>query len=790
MEYMPRPPDKLHDLKCAIRSQDNEEAKKLIEKINNPNDLLECAVQDISILMFAAIYSIRPLEIIEEMIKKCPEQVTMQPSHGRLKGQTVLHLLINRGQLEAVESVLILAGKERSDFLIHAKSRGKQFWGTSMMGELPLSVAALTFNEAMVRLLYTWGAEIEEQNSKGDTVFHSLVRYARLYPEKHEKVVGMMDYLNKNLVPGMLPGVANKQAWRIENTKGLTALQLAAKLATSKSSLFDFIFNLKGVYCHFDDSDGMFNTFEFDITEVDTIADWRRRRQKLLERESSFLVNKAWHKPNKNEMSVSTHHEDAALMRFEKGSSVLELVCESNAQDAFPVLENEIVEAVVKEKWKFYLSWFVACLLLHLGLMILVTFHSVHKAESICYKILAENATTEACAAYSSVDQGTRKAKDYFVFLTSMVLVVPALAILAYELMRVYRRPPKLDLNFERNSLYRILLFILALCILGDNVWYWMAGPTNNFFLILALLVGWWFMIFFLRPFKVFSFFTVMMQKVLLGDMARFSLYVIFEFIAFSVALYILYIPAPHGPPEEFANLPETALTMFKLMLGLVDIQVLGKASIPWLATLLFVLFVLLTYALMLNSLIALMVCTCSGVAAQTEQHCKLQRLSVILYMETLFPVLKIIHAPGRPLPAIEPDRIFLQGRHVIVTDLSKENREQTLLEAFELLRSRNQQAFLRTEETEDRGALGPAESWTKTSKAFDAARDDELVHAAEESELFSAARRISVFNFTSSVEPSQKPKRRLSGEDTGSHSVDSCMVLFGASTEADNIGL
>ena len=38
----------------------------------------------------------------------------------------------------------------------------------------------------------------------------------------------------------------------------------------------------------------------------------------------------------------------------------------------------------------------------------------------------------------------------------------------------------------------------------------------------MALLVGWWFMTFFLRPWKKFSYFTVMLQEVLIGDMLRY----------------------------------------------------------------------------------------------------------------------------------------------------------------------------------------------------------------------------------------------------------------------------
>ena len=69
-----------------------------------------------------------------------------------------------------------------------------------------------------------------------------------------------------------------------------------------------------------------------------------------------------------------------------------------------------------------------------------------------------------------------------------------------------------------------------------------MSGPDNNYFLILALLIGWWFTAFFLRPFKKFSFFTVMLSKVLVGDMLR-SDFLLSFFPPFFFFFFLPYSP-------------------------------------------------------------------------------------------------------------------------------------------------------------------------------------------------------------------------------------------------------
>jgi hypothetical protein len=68
--------------------------------------------------------------------------------------------------------------------------------------ELPLSVASLTFNENTVNILIDHGVDMHAQNSYGDTVLHSLVKYSAVYPNKTDNVIDMFKYLNGLLKKG------------------------------------------------------------------------------------------------------------------------------------------------------------------------------------------------------------------------------------------------------------------------------------------------------------------------------------------------------------------------------------------------------------------------------------------------------------------------------------------------------------------------------------------------------------------------------------------------------------
>jgi hypothetical protein len=79
--------------------------------------------------------------------------------------------------------------------MINTSATGNLFVNTVMMGELPLSVASLTFNENTVNILIDHGADMHAQNSYGDTVLHSLVKYSAVYPNKTDNVITEMQHI-------------------------------------------------------------------------------------------------------------------------------------------------------------------------------------------------------------------------------------------------------------------------------------------------------------------------------------------------------------------------------------------------------------------------------------------------------------------------------------------------------------------------------------------------------------------------------------------------------------------
>lgn len=202
-------------------------------------------------------------------------------------------------------------------------------------------------------------------------------------------------------------------------------------------------------------------------------------------------------------------------------------------------------------------------------------------------------------------------------------------------------------MNCYHNGPFRLVLVLFSLTVFADFAWR-MADPYyGNYLLVCAMILGWWFIVFFLRAMRQFSFFTVMIQKVLVGDMFRFSIVIGMELVAFTTGLYIAF-QGSNSTDENVSEYSKLMVLMFKSMFGFSSIDVLYEAKHPWFAVCLYVAFVLLTYVLMINSLIAMMSNTCAVVSQNRDIQYRVQQLSIILFFESVLPPF-CLHLVGHP---------------------------------------------------------------------------------------------------------------------------------------------
>ena len=332
--------------------------------------------------------------IIEYLVETCPELLLQNRSGTEYEGQTAIHVAISKGNIQAVEFMLSIATSQIGNKyyeLVHTHASGCKFVNTVMMGELPLSVAALTFKTDMIDLLLAKGAEMERQNSKGDTVFHSLIKYAAIYPEKHQNVLNTLAYLQGKITEN------NKQSsndkimdyessnkcfiWFICNEDGLNPLQLSASLA--QPEFFNYILKLPNVYCYLNEHDGLFDMVSYDITEIDTIATelWssdQRKGKWQKHHKPQIAEGLSSHKFENKEQTVCS---PITMLQREKQQSILETMFDIKGHSAFEFLQQPVMRQVIKTKWQKYSQYYYIWMVLHLVFMTTLTVFASYRSN-------------------------------------------------------------------------------------------------------------------------------------------------------------------------------------------------------------------------------------------------------------------------------------------------------------------------------------------------------------------------------------------------------------------------
>ena len=607
-----------------------------------------------SILHVAAKFN-KSSEIIGTLVKTCPElMTTARRESEEYHGQTALHIAIAKGNVDAVETMLseiLNLSQNLKSALLHQLATGFKFVNTVMMGELPLSVSALTFNQEMIIALLQNGAEMERRNTKGDTVFHTLIRYAAIYPEHVPNVMATLNFLYSHSTEQI--GNLGKDApflsmeydhndysyiWFIQNNDDLNALQLAATL--SQAEIFDLIMNLPKVYSFLNNHDGLFDRKLVDITDIDTVTIEKWSKQQQLKENKMQRHTAPTDADGVSKHKFANKNTSCSPFDFckrETRKSILEIMFDIKSDAAFEFIQLHTVRQIIKTKWLFYRRFYYGWMLFHLAFMIVLTVYSVLKADDI---------VTSADTNQTSVNPETRSHhRKTFLEVYRYIYLVVGVMYFFQEVLHLLFRVKAWDLvqllNVLHNGSYRIILLLFSLSLIIDFILCQSLTNYENYSLVIALITGWWFTVFFLRAQKKFSFFTVMIQKVIFGDMLRFSIIISLALISFTAGIYMAFkgaLTLSEDEAEDLSSYGATMLLLFQLMLGLGEIDALYKARQPWMAVTLFIIFVLLTYVLMFNALIAMMSQTCTLVSQNRNVQWRVQQLSIITFFEGMFP--------------------------------------------------------------------------------------------------------------------------------------------------------
>ncbi|XP_032433038.1 transient receptor potential cation channel subfamily V member 1-like [Xiphophorus hellerii] len=537
--------------------------------------------------------TIEELVSVSERIGDIKEFVNAAFTNSYYKGQTALHIAIERRSMSYVK-LLVSKGAD-----VHAKACGKFFQphdGPNFyFGELPLSLAACTNQPDIVSYLMEneFPADAKMADSHGNTVLHALVLVADNSKENTEFVTAIYDRILKTNAR-LHPKIKLEEK---ENNDGLTPLKLAAKNGKI------------GVFSH------------------------------ILQRE--FQVNHFKHLSRKfTEWAYGPVHSslyDLTSLDTNENNSVLEiLIYGSEIPNRHEMLEKEPLSCLLEDKWKkFGRGMFFFNFLVYLVYLIIFTVVAYNKKDATQLPFIPDDAWDYL---YVSGQLLTLLANCYF-FVTGI--------------LGMTRKRPKLQ-TLLIDGYYEILFFAQGLLFLVATVLYWAGRKEYLGFLVICLTLSWVNVLYYARGNKHMGIYSIMIQMMIVSDILRFFFVYIVFLLGFSAAMVTLLMepplknqtkqgsPSPSDAPTTgkkcvtagYESVPHTILQLFKFTIGMGDIEFIQAHQYMEVFYLLLIGYVVLSYILLLNMLIALMNNTVKKTTMESAGIWRVQRALTILEME------------------------------------------------------------------------------------------------------------------------------------------------------------
>uniref|UniRef100_A0A3B3E1F6 Ion transport domain-containing protein n=1 Tax=Oryzias melastigma TaxID=30732 RepID=A0A3B3E1F6_ORYME len=519
------------------------------------------------------------IEILLDIAEKTQDNKLINaPQTDHMKGQTALHVAIERRSLDLVK-LLVQKGAD-----VQAKADGTFFQNNGKQcfyfGELPLSLAACTDQPDIVSFLVEnpyRRADLTDKDSQGNTVLHALVIVADDSDESTKVITKIYDDIL----------VKHNNIWKdsespledIENNQGLTPLKLAAKLG--KKEVLEHMLNRQ-------------------FTE-----------------EKTWMLSRKF--PHLDYGPVHSSLYDISSIDTSEPNSVLEIIVYGNNIPNRPeMIKLEPLRSLLRDKWeRFGAKLFFLNFLSYLIYLTIFTTVAFYRKEGQP-PFPVENHPF-----------------DYLRCVGELISVFGAIGFLCRIHMFVFP----------------VYSFLQAALLLLCSILYFSGRKEYVSLLVLSLSLAWINILYYTRGSKQLGIYYVMMQRMILNDLFHFLFVYCVLLIGFSAAVVTLMDNSPAAQKDTpvtvscekptYNHFGFTTLELFKFTIGMGDLEFINHIQYKEVFHILLIFYIILTYILMLNMLIALMGNTVEEMSGQSKTIWKLQRAFTILEMEKVPAILR-----------------------------------------------------------------------------------------------------------------------------------------------------
>ncbi|XP_048248493.1 uncharacterized protein LOC125378007 [Haliotis rufescens] len=533
---------------------------------------------------------------------------------------------------------------------------GRRMNGTVFMGQLPFHTAVLCYlNDPnkddtcrdpenrfvkIIQLLVEKEGVFEEKNYRGDTVLHSIMRFVRCFPSLERRTVDMMPWLESLMDKRAMEAREDvfdykRKLFFTKNKTHMTALQLATE--SGHINLFAYFMKVKGVYLIEYPHDNIYEIRRCDVTEMDKFASITAQPYPTQDKNGH---PKETHAARQNGQTTPTPDFS--------NQSVAELLCCQDLPVATELVRADVFEEMVRRKLNTYWVPFWILSVFHVSLICLLCVYVVARAGATEGISWSPRLFLEIC--------------NIVTFLCSILYFVQEFPLRYY-----FAKQPFAWTAVHHNVVYRVLFVLFAVCLFADSIFYRIPNSVfvdyKTTFLILAIVVGTWPILFFLRISRRFSLYIVLLNEALFKTVVPFAVLILMQVFVFSACMHATFLHNEQNSSvlEEFSQYGMSLLTMGKLMIGLTEIDQLLKSREDGIIVFLFGLFILITFLLMINALIGVMTNRFHDTQTNTEMVWRLQKLSIIIFIEGWFyacilkrKICRLVHCKDHTKEAVQ----------------------------------------------------------------------------------------------------------------------------------------
>ncbi|XP_053226415.1 transient receptor potential cation channel subfamily V member 6-like [Podarcis raffonei] len=562
-------------LLLAAKENDVSAIQKLLA--SHSCDIHERGAVGETALHVAALYN--SLEAAQLLMDAAPELVNEAMTSELYTGETALHIAVVNKNLKLVKALL-----EKGADINSPRATGYVFRRRSdnliYFGEHILSFAACAGSEAIVQLLIENGANIRVQDSLGNTVLHILV----LQPNKASACQMYNLFLRYNKEEKELVGLDS-----VPNNQGLTPFKLAG--VEGNTVMFQHLMQRRK---HIQWMFGPLTSTLYDLTEIDSWGD---------------------------------------------DQSLLELIVTTKKREARRILDLTPVNELVSLKWnKYGRPYFCILALFYVLYMICFTmccvyrplkerrFNKTNERDNTIYvqKLLQESYVTP---------------EDDLRLVGELITVIGAIVILILEIPDIFR--VGITKYFGQTILggpFHVIIITYAWMILVTMVMRLTSTNGEVVPMSFALVLGWCNVMYFARGFQMLGPFTIMIQKMIFGDLMRFCWLMAVVILGFASAFYIIFQTEDPDELGHFYNYPMALFSTFELFLTIIDGPANYEVDLPFMYGITYSAFAVIATLLMLNLLIAMMGDTHWRVAHERDELWRAQVVATTVMLERKLP--------------------------------------------------------------------------------------------------------------------------------------------------------